>query len=65
MSLTGLKKAIENLDSSDFEAFTQWIDAHAAKRWDTQFEQDVTAGKLNKLGEKADLAFESWQCTEL
>ena len=64
MSLTELEKEVENLDSSDFEAFTKWIDAYAAKRWDTQFEQDVAAGKLDKLGKRADFAFESGQCTE-
>jgi hypothetical protein len=65
MSLAELEKEVENLDSSDFEAFTKWIDAYATKRWDAQFEQDVAAGKLDKLGKKADLAFDSGQCTEL
>ncbi|MEM6823260.1 MAG: hypothetical protein AAF558_15125 [Verrucomicrobiota bacterium] len=65
MSLAELEKEVENLDSADFEAFTRWLDAYAAKRWDEQFEQDVASGRLNKLGKKADLAFESDQCTEL
>jgi hypothetical protein len=52
VSLTELEKEVENLDSSDFEAFTKWIDAYAAKRWDAQFEQDVAVGKLDKLGRK-------------
>ncbi|MEM1221803.1 MAG: hypothetical protein AAGH40_03505 [Verrucomicrobiota bacterium] len=65
MSLAELEKEVENLNSADFEAFTRWLDAYAAKRWDEQFEQDVASGRLNKLGKKADLAFESGQCTEL
>ena len=65
MSLTELEKEIENLDSSDFQAFTKWIDSYSAQRWDTQFEQDVAEGKLDKLGKKADMAFESGLCTEL
>ncbi len=65
MSLAELEKEVERLDSADFEAFTRWLDAYAANRWDAQFEQDVAEGKLDKLGKKADAAFESGQCTEL
>ena len=65
MSLAELEKEVENLDPIDFEAFTKWIDIYAEKRWDAQFERDVAEGKLDKLGKKADLAFESGQCTEL
>lgn len=65
MSLTELEKEIENLDSADFDAFTRWLEAYAAKRWDAQFEQDVAEGKLDKLGKKADAAFESGKCSEL
>ena len=65
MSLAELEKEVKNLNSSDFEAFTKWIDIYAAKRWDAQLERDVGEGRLDKLGRKADLAFESGQCTEL
>ena len=65
MSLAELEKEVENLDSGDFDAFTRWLDAFVAKRWDAQFEQDVEDGKLDQLGEKADAAFDSGQCTEL
>ena len=60
-----VEKEVESLDSSDFEAFTIWLDNYSAKRWDAQFEQDVGEGELDKLGKKADLAFESGLCTEL
>jgi hypothetical protein len=59
MSLAELEKEVESLDSSDFEAFTRWLDNYSAKRWDAQFEQDVAEGKLDTLGKKADLAFKS------
>ena len=65
MTLAELEKEVKNLNYSDFEAFTKWIDFYAAKRWDAQFEQDVGEGRLDKLGNKADVAFESGQCTEL
>jgi len=65
MSLAELEKEVENLSSGEFEAFTRWLDTYAAKKWDAQFEQDVAEGKLDELGKKADLAFESGLCTEL
>ena len=65
MSLTELEKEVENLNYIEFEAFTRWLDDYAARRWDNQFEQDVASGKLDELGKKADLAFESGLCTEL
>lgn len=63
--LTEIEKVVENLNPGEFEAFTRWLDDYAAKRWDEQIEQDVASGKLDKLGEKADSAFESGLCTEL
>ncbi len=65
MSLSELEKEVRELNSSEFEAFTRWLDDYASKRWDEQFEQDVASGKLDKLGKKADLDFESGLCTEL
>ena len=65
MSLTELEKEVKSLNSSDFEAFTRWLDDYTARRWDNQFEQDVALGKLDELGKKADLDFESGLCTEL
>ena len=65
MGLAELEKEVENLNAADFEAFTKWLDAYAANRWDAQFEQDVAEGKLDELGKKADAAFESGQCTDL
>ncbi|MCD8481583.1 MAG: hypothetical protein LR015_02225 [Verrucomicrobia bacterium] len=65
MSLVDLEKEVESLAPADFEAFTKWLDALAAKRWDAQFESDVAAGKLDRLGMKADIAFESGSCKEL
>jgi len=37
---------------------------YAARQWDEQIARDVTAGKLEKLGRKADAAFDAGRCTE-
>ena len=65
VSLAELEKKVENLSPGELEAFTRWLDSYAAKKWDAQFERDVVAGKLDELGKKADLAFESGLCSEL
>ena len=65
MSLAELEKEVKKLSSGEFEAFTRWLDSYVAQKWDAQFERDVTDGKLDALGDKADRAFESGLCTEL
>ena len=65
MSLIELEKEVKELNPSEFEAFIRWLDDYSARRWDNQFEQDVALGRLDELGKKADLDFESGLCTEL
>jgi len=65
MSLAELEMEVQNLSPGELSAFTRWLDDYAAKKWDAQFDQDVAAGKLDKLGAKADQAFETGQCSEL
>ncbi|MBE7538043.1 MAG: hypothetical protein HS122_06495 [Opitutaceae bacterium] len=65
MSLADLEKEVRSLSSGEFGAFTRWLEEYAAKRWDEQFERDVAAGKLDRLGKKADASFEAGECTEL
>jgi hypothetical protein len=64
MSRAELEKEVKGLSPEDLRAFAQWIEEYTAKQWDEQFARDVTAGKLEKMGRKADAAFETGQCTE-
>ncbi len=64
MSLAELEMEVQNLSPGELSAFTRWLDDYTASRWDTQLDEDITTGKLEKLGAKADRAFESGQCTE-
>lgn len=64
MSLTELETKVQKLSPEELRAFAQWIEEYTAKQWDEQFARDVTAGKLEKMGRKADAAFDAGQCTE-
>jgi hypothetical protein len=65
MSLVELEQEIQKLSPAEFGAFTRWLDEYAAARWDQQIEQDVAAGRLAKLLEKADAEFEAGKCQAL
>jgi len=65
MSLAELEQEVDQLTPAEFNAFTRWMDEYAARKWDAQFEKDVSTGKLDALGRKADKEFEAGKCTEL
>ena len=65
MSRAELEKEVQSLSPEELRAFAQWVEAYSASQWDEQFARDVTAGKLEKAGRKADVAFDAGQCTEL
>lgn len=65
MSLAELEKEVQKLPPGELAASTRWFEEFAASQWDHQIARDVTAGKLDKLGRKADAVFEAGQCTEL
>lgn len=62
MSLTELEKEVQNLSPEELRAFVQWVEEYTAKQWDDQFARDVTAGKLEQAGRKADTAFDAGRC---
>jgi hypothetical protein len=59
MSVQELEAAVRRLSPSDLEAFSSWFDEFQAELWDRQFEADVKAGKLDKIGEDVDRRFEA------
>jgi hypothetical protein len=65
MSVTELKKAVVQLPPKELKQFSKWFEELLSTQWDKQFESDVAAGKLERLGRKADEDFESGHCTPL
>jgi hypothetical protein len=56
---------IRNLIGTELAEFRKWYAEFDAQAWDTQFEADVKAGKLDKLAEAARQNHREGKCTEL
>ena len=48
-----LERQIKDLSPEELAAFRKWSLAYDWEVWDRQLEQDVAAGKLDALAEKA------------
>jgi len=51
--LERIRETVESLSDKELHELGRWLDELRARRWDRQFEEDVQAGKLDKLGEQA------------
>ena len=58
-------REIQELSRTELAAFRQWFRDFDAQSWDQQFEEDVQAGKLDTLADKALKDFESAKCSEI
>ena len=65
MSEQELEAAVRGLSPEQLAAFTKWFEEFVAEAWDRKFEQDVAAGKLDRIAEKADEDFRAGRCTPL
>ena len=48
-----IEQDIRKLDRKELLAFRRWFREYDSDEWDRQIEEDVRAGKLDKLAEKA------------
>ncbi len=60
-----IEGAVRHLAPEDLAAFRAWFAEFEASVWDRQFEQDVAAGRLDKLAEEALQDLHEGRCTEL
>ena len=60
-----IESAIAQLDDQSLGQLSGWFEDYLAAKWEHRFAADVQAGKLDKLGEAADRAFEQGQCRPL
>jgi hypothetical protein len=65
MSLAEIKSAVDQLSPKEFAELVAFIRERDEDAWDKQFEEDVSAGKLDHLAKKADTDFEAGRCTPL
>jgi hypothetical protein len=60
-----IERAIGQLDDRSLGQLSGWFEDFMAEKWENRFAADVQAGKLDKLGEAADRAFDEGKCRPL
>lgn len=60
-----IEAAVRELSPTDLSNFRKWFQEFDAEAWDQQFEQDVTAGRLDALAEEALKDLREGRCTDL
>lgn len=48
-----IEQSIEALTETEFDEFSEWFDALRQRRWESEFEFDAKAGKLDALANEA------------
>jgi hypothetical protein len=65
MSTKKLERAVQDLPAEEFASFAAWFEEYLADRWDEEMEQDIAAGRLEGLAEKAKQDYREGRCTPL
>jgi hypothetical protein len=60
-----IENAVQKLSRADLTSFRDWFLGFDAIAWDKQFEEDVTAGRLNDLADEAIRDLREGRCTDL
>ena len=60
-----IESAISKLSREELSALRDWFKEFDAEAWDKQFEEDVQAGRLDALGDKALRDMREGRYTEL
>jgi hypothetical protein len=60
-----VEREVQSLSPPELAAFRKWFYEFDAAAWDHQIEEDVRAGKLDRLADEALRALKAGKCTEL
>ena len=60
-----IERAIQSLSADELAELRAWFAAYDAEVWDREFEQDVDAGRLDRLADEALDALDKGECTPL
>jgi hypothetical protein len=60
-----IEQAVRRLAPQDLAAFRAWFADFDADVWDKQWEDDVAAGRLDRLAEEALRDLREGRCTDL
>jgi hypothetical protein len=64
-NLQEIERAISQLSAEDLADFRVWFAEFDAEVWDRQFEEDVAAGRLDNLAQRALQHLREGRCTDL
>jgi hypothetical protein len=64
-SIQEIQSAVSKLSPEELAKFRDWFSEFDAEEWDHQFEQDVAAGRLDKLAEEALRDLRDGRCRDL
>jgi hypothetical protein len=60
-----IQSALAGLSPEELHRFCEWFENFHADLWERQFQEDVKAGKLERLADRAVQDFRAGRCTEL
>jgi hypothetical protein len=61
--LDTVHRCILQLPLTELTQLADWLAEYQAKQWDRKIEQDVKAGRLDALAQKANADFDAGRCT--
>jgi hypothetical protein len=64
-SISEIESAVKKLSRAELQTFRNWFQEFDAVAWDKQFEEDVHAGRLDKLADEALNDFRAGRCKDL
>lgn len=65
MNITELKTAVKQLPQNELAEFVEWFEEFQESLWDRQIEEDLKAGKFDRLRRQAEQAFSEGKCREI
>ncbi|MEL6350287.1 MAG: hypothetical protein AAFR58_00830 [Cyanobacteria bacterium J06627_28] len=63
--LKKIESAVKQLSKAELAVFRDWFAEFDAQQWDRQLEEDIVAGKLDQLAQKALQHLDQGRCTDL
>lgn len=63
--ISDIETAIQQLNPADLKEFRRWFAAFDSEKWDREFDQHASSGRLDALAEQALKDLEGGSCTEL
>lgn len=64
-NLQEIERAVSQLSAEELADFRVWFAEFDAEKWDRQFEEDVAAGRLDNLAQRALQHLREGRCTDL